>query len=382
MSVYQATVDPAERNTSHTMMLELVGSDKEVLDVGCASGYLAEALGKNGCLVSGIEYDPRDAEKAKPFLVELVVADLNEVDLAEQFPNSTFDTIVFGDVLEHLLDPQTVLTSSLKLLRPGGSVVISIPNVAHGSVRLALLQGRWNYTDTGLLDRTHIKFFTFNSLLAMLEKSGLAVTELRSTVADPLATEVGIDNEALPVEAVEWVRGQAHAQAYQFVLSAKLAEAGDDTDPGNQHVLPAIPLPQVRDLDTEIADLRGHVAMLEERNSDLDRQLTKEHAAVIELRRAVLTSRDYAIGAEAQVGRLRAQVVKAQQETHEARIDAHYAHTELAKAIKDAQNAHAALAAAHVNIRVRQAVARMVGPRVWRLMTAPFRPLRRKLTGR
>ena len=379
MSVYQATVDPAERNTSHTMMLELVGADREVLDVGCASGYLAEALGRNGCLVSGVEYDPVDAEKARPFLVDLAVADLNQVDLAEQFPGKAFDTIVFGDVLEHLLDPATVLTSSLRLLRPGGSIVISIPNVAHGSVRLALLQGRWNYTDTGLLDKTHIRFFTLKTLLAMLEKAGLAVTELRSTVADPLATEVGIDNLELPADAVEWVRQQAHAQAYQFVLSARVGEG--DNELSGQHLLPAIPLPKVRDLNTEIAELRGHVRTLEAHAVDLDASLTKERAKVTELRRAVLTSRDYAIGAEAQVGRLRAQVVKAQQETHEARIDAHYAHTELAKAIKDAQNAHAALAAAHVNVRIRQTVARMVGPRAWRLMTAPFRPLRRKLTG-
>lgn len=379
MSVYQATVDPAERNTSHTMMLELVGADKEVLDVGCASGYLAEALGRNGCLVSGVEYDPVDAEKARPFLVELVVADLNQVDLAEQFPTSTFDTIVFGDVLEHLLDPATVLTSSLRLLRPGGSIVISIPNVAHGSVRLALLQGRWNYTDTGLLDKTHIRFFTLKTLLAMLEKAGLTVTELRSTVADPLATEVGIDNLELPPEAVEWVREQPHAQAYQFVLSAKVGEP--DISAAEQHALPAIPVPKVRDLNTEIAELRAHVRTLEAHAVDLDGALVKERARVTELRRAVLTSRDYAIGAEAQVGRLRAQVVKAQQETHEARMDAHYAHTELAKAIKDAQNAHGMLAAAHFSVRLRRAVARLVGPRAWRLMTAPFRPLRRRLTG-
>lgn len=383
MSVYQATVDPAERNTSHTMMLELVGTDKEVLDVGCASGYLAEALGRNGCLVSGVEYDPVDAEKARPFLAELVVADLNQVDLAEQFGSSTFDMIVFGDVLEHLLDPATVLTSSLKLLRPGGSIVISIPNVAHGSLRLALLQGRWNYTDTGLLDKTHIRFFTLKTLLEMLEKAGLSVTELRSTVADPLATEVQIDAEVLPSEAVQWVREQAHAQAYQFVLTAQVAQSVDSVvDAAKQHALPAIPLPKVRDLHTEIAELRAHVRTLEAHAVDLDGALTKEKAQNTDLRRAVLTSRDYAIGAEAQVGRLRAQVVKAQQETHEARIDAHYAHTELAKAIKDAQNAHAALAAAHFNVRVRQSVAKMVGPRAWRLMTAPFRPIYRKLSGR
>jgi len=86
VSVYQATVDPAERNTSHTMMLELVGGNKAVLDVGCASGYLAEALGKNGNVVSGIEYDAGDAEKARPFLKDLVVADLSFISLTKVLP--------------------------------------------------------------------------------------------------------------------------------------------------------------------------------------------------------------------------------------------------------------------------------------------------------
>ncbi len=211
VSVYEATVDPAERNTSHALILELVGHDKRVLDVGCASGYLSEALGKNGCTVSGIEYDATEAEKARPFLEQLVVADLNEVDLAEQFPVESFDVIVFGDVLEHLLDPDAVLAASLKLLRPNGSVVISIPNVAHGSVRLALLQGRWNYTPTGLLDRTHVRFVTYESLLAMLERAGLAVTDLRATVADPLATEVAVDSGACPRRSSPGSAGNPYA---------------------------------------------------------------------------------------------------------------------------------------------------------------------------
>ena len=372
MSVYQATVDPAERNTSHTMMLELVGSDKAVLDVGCASGYLAEALGKNGNVVSGIEYDAGDAEKARPFLAELVVADLNTVDLAEQFPPASFDVVVFGDVLEHLMYPISVLRASLALLRPGGTVVISIPNVAHGAVRLSLLQGRWDYTPTGLLDRTHVRFFTFDTLLAMLEEVGLSVTELRSTVADPLATEVQVDGDVLPPEAVDWVRHQAHAQAYQFVLSARVAEPAEDGS--IQHtaeVAPAVDVEPVRDIHTEVAELRAQIAPLGE-------QILQEKAEITALRRRVLTSRDHAIGAEAQLGRLRAEVTKARTETHEARLDAQYAHSELAKSIKDSQQAHALLAEQHW---VRHRVAVAVGPRAWRMMTAPLRPLRRVLMG-
>jgi len=365
VSVYQATVDPAERNTSHTMMLELVGAGKAVLDVGCASGYLAEALGKNDNVVSGIEYDATDAEKARPFLKDLVVADLNVVDLAEQFAAHSFDVIIFGDVLEHLLYPVSVLRSALALLRPGGSIVISIPNVAHGAVRLSLLQGRWDYTPTGLLDRTHIRFFTFDTLLAMLEEVGLSVTELRATVADPLATEIQVDGNVLPPDAVDWVRRQDHSDVYQFVLSAQVAEpAADGSIQHAADVLPSVDLAPVHDIHTEVAELHTQIAA--------------HKAEITALRRQVLTSRDHAIGAEARLGILRAEVTKARTEAHEARVEAHHVHSELAKSIKDAQEAHALLNRQHW-IRHRLAVA--IGPRAWAMITAPLRPLRRALMG-
>lgn len=366
MSVYQANVDPAERNTSHSLMLELVGSDRVVLDVGCASGYLAEALGKNGCLVSGIEYDEQEAEKARPFLQQLVVADLNQVDLAEQFPGSKFDVIVFGDVLEHLLNPAEVLKSSLGILADDGSVVISIPNVAHGSVRLALLQGRWKYTPTGLLDRTHIRFFTVETLLEMLHDAGLTATELRSTTADPLATEVSIDDAHLPSGVVEWVRHQAQGHSYQFVLSAKRAAVGDSS--AEPEVVPAITTEPVHDVHTEVAELRARIGQL-------SGELAAEQQKVVDLRRAVLTSRDHAIGAEAQISRARAELAIARSETNAARVAAHDYRVELVRVTELAQ-------AAPLPVRIRLAFAQLVGPRVWRVLTAPFRPIRKILTGR
>ncbi|KQR16697.1 hypothetical protein ASF78_04895 [Cellulomonas sp. Leaf334] len=225
MFQYDTTIDPAADNTSHGLLLSLVGADRRVLDLGCATGYLAEALGANGCTVSGVEYVPEAAEKARPFLEKLVVADLNDFDLVAEFGAGTFDVLVFGDVLEHLLDPVSVLRSAVPLLAPGGSVVISIPNVAHGSLRLALLQGRWRYTDTGLLDRTHIRFFTRRSLLELLASAGLAPVDVRRTTADPLGVEVQIDAAELPAGVVEWLAGQPDADTYQFVVRAVVDDA-------------------------------------------------------------------------------------------------------------------------------------------------------------
>ena len=148
MPTYDADFDALSDNNSHSLMVRLVGPDKRVLDVGCATGYLGEALIARGCRVSGVEIDPESASRAAKLLDEVVVADLAQVDLVAHFGAASFDVVVLGDILEHLTDPDRLLRHVTRLLAPGGSVVISTPNVTHGSLRLALLQGRWRYTDT------------------------------------------------------------------------------------------------------------------------------------------------------------------------------------------------------------------------------------------
>jgi len=191
-SKYDTDVDPASE-TSHAQMLRLVGSNKRVLDVGCASGYLARCLREQGCRVSGVEVDPEAAAEAAPVLDEVVVGDLEQLDLPAEFAGKTFDVIVFGDVLEHLRDPLPVLRSVRDLLSPGGAVVISVPNIAHADVRLALLQGKFSYRPVGLLDTTHVRFFTRDSLRAFLRDAGFVAVDVQTTTADVLTTELADD---------------------------------------------------------------------------------------------------------------------------------------------------------------------------------------------
>ncbi|GIG39603.1 class I SAM-dependent methyltransferase [Cellulomonas phragmiteti] len=226
MPTYDTVVDEALEDNSHAYLVRLVGPGKRVLDVGCATGYLGEVLKRRGCEVVGVEIDPAAAAQAAEVLDEVLVADLEQVDLLDSFERGSFDVVVFGDVLEHLRDPLRLLRTCVGLLRPGGSVVVSVPNVAHGAVRLALLQGRWTYQDRGLLDRTHVTFFTRVSLLRLMSDAGLAVVDLWPTHADALATEVAVDTSALPEGSLEWVRRQPDADVYQFVLRAVL----DDRD--------------------------------------------------------------------------------------------------------------------------------------------------------
>jgi 2-polyprenyl-3-methyl-5-hydroxy-6-metoxy-1,4-benzoquinol methylase len=220
MPKYDTTVDTTNANTSHSVMVDLVGGHKRVLDVGCATGYLGETLIARGCTVTGIEIDPEAAEIARGRLARVIVGDLTSLDLEEAFGAERFDVAVLGDVVEHVVEPAELLARVASLLVPGGSVVLSVPNVAHGSVRLALLQGRWRYRDLGLLDRTHLRFFTRESVEALVREAGLVAVEVRATRRDPLDSEIEVDVAALPAGVVDWVRQQPEASVYQFVLRA------------------------------------------------------------------------------------------------------------------------------------------------------------------
>ena len=227
MHRYEVELDLTNANTSHTLMLDLIGGNKRVLDVGCASGYLAEALNGRGCVVSGVEADPALAELARPHLEKVVVADVEACDLVDAFGPGTFDVIVFGDVLEHLRDPLPVLRQARPLLAEGGTVVASVPNIAHASIRLALLQGRFEYQPTGLLDNTHLRFFTLATLEQLFRDAGLVAVEVRRTTTGPFDTTHAIDERDFSPEIVDLVMADPEALTYQFVLRAVLDGAGE-----------------------------------------------------------------------------------------------------------------------------------------------------------
>ncbi len=167
--------------STHGMLLELVGSGKRVLDFGCASGYLAAFMKANGCSVTGIEINPQAAEAARAYCDEVIVADLDRRSLAEILPGRLFDVVVFSDILEDLRDPWRVLDEARALLGPAGFAVLSIPNIAHGAVRLALLRGGFQYAKEGLLDEDHLRFFTLRSVRELCLRSGYRVDVMNRT---------------------------------------------------------------------------------------------------------------------------------------------------------------------------------------------------------
>jgi methionine biosynthesis protein MetW len=276
MSRYRVDIEPSNPNDSHFQVVQLVGSGHDVLDVGCADGDVGRLLQETGNRVSGLDRDEEAAEKARADLQRVVVADLDTSSLLDHFEAASFDVVVLADVLEHLREPERALREATELLREGGRLVLSVPNVAHGALRLALLQGRWSYTEVGLLDRTHLHFFTRTSLLQLLEGVGLAVDDLRATVADPLGVEVELEPDRIPATLVEWVRHQPDALHYQFVLTARRADPDSEPAP-RPRLIPAVPLDAVRAQDADTEQMREQQ----------------------DLRHRLLTTRDHIIGLEA-----------------------------------------------------------------------------------
>lgn len=224
---YEAEIDLRNQNTSHALLVELVGRDKRVLDVGCANGALGRMLKVRGCRVSGLEMDGAAAQVAQQVLDDVLVGDVGDVDLVGHFGEASFDVVVFGDVLEHLADPCAVLKRVRPLLTGSGSVLASIPNVAHGSVRLSLLNGRFDYRPLGLLDSTHLRFFTRGSVHELFREAGLVPLEMRRTTAGVFDTEIGVRRADFEPGVVDAVEGDPDSTTYQFVVRAVPADRPD-----------------------------------------------------------------------------------------------------------------------------------------------------------
>jgi GT2 family glycosyltransferase/spore maturation protein CgeB/tetratricopeptide (TPR) repeat protein/SAM-dependent methyltransferase len=153
------------------LLAQIPPTASDVLDVGCAAGLLGQALKRRQpTRVVGIERNPRAAGAARSRLDEVLVSDAE--DEAVQFPNMTFDVVVCGDILEHLREPLNFLRRVRSWLRPTGQLVASIPNVRHHSVVRSLLAGDWTYESAGLLDRTHLRFFTRREIEKLLFRAG------------------------------------------------------------------------------------------------------------------------------------------------------------------------------------------------------------------
>ena len=210
------------------LLLEKVlarGSGLAVLDLGFGAGSLARRIRPACRYLAGVECDPEAAEDGARFFDQPLVGDLLEGVSGPW--KERFDVIVAGDVLEHLPRPEDLLSALRPLLKTDGALLVSLPNVANVTVRIGLLFGRFAYAPRGILDRTHVRFFTRATGRALLEENGYRVVSVDAT-AMPL--ELAVPALGRPPLA-GLVRAAAHGAArlwpallgYQFVYEARPA---------------------------------------------------------------------------------------------------------------------------------------------------------------
>jgi methionine biosynthesis protein MetW len=169
-------LDPTE---STGMIASMIPAGARVLDVGCGTGSVSRlVMDACHCTVFGIEPDADRAAAASANGIEIVGAQLTE-DLIPRL--GLFDVVLFADVLEHLVDPFEALQLAQKFLRVRGAIVASLPNIAHWTVRLDLLHGHFDYQPVGIMDATHLRWFTRRSLFRLFTQAGYCIVETKAS---------------------------------------------------------------------------------------------------------------------------------------------------------------------------------------------------------
>jgi glycosyltransferase involved in cell wall biosynthesis len=182
-------------HSSHTFVKDAVGTGNEVLDIGCGEGFLDSQFRDAGNRVWGIDFIPE--AKFRSAMEGYAQADLNQglQPYPEMLHGRQFDKILLMDVLEHLQRPEQMLQDCIPLLRANGQLVVSVPNVVNISVRLLMLLGKFEYTDRGILDKTHVRFYTRASSRKLLEDAGYEVVSHKMTIIPAeLAMGMSVNN--------------------------------------------------------------------------------------------------------------------------------------------------------------------------------------------
>jgi len=258
---YDFAVDPDDPNTSYGVIFRNIGDGSSVLDLGCAYGTLGAVLvERRGCSVTGVDLDEDAVAAARDKGLEAHVADLRTTDLDALLGHRRFDRIIVADVLEHLVEPERLLAQAVSLLAEGGAIVASIPNISHIDVQLMLAGDRWDYVPAGLLDRTHLRFYTLPGIRGMARRCGLRLASVEQVRLPPLGTEIwqqepppGCPPRMLRVWETLAGHRNPHLTVYQHVVVM---------EPGGEPTEDAVVEPAAGTLDVVVTTAPGRITRL------------------------------------------------------------------------------------------------------------------------
>ncbi len=221
-------LDPTTSDSLATIA-RAVSAGSEVLELGPGPGTLTQHLREAlGCQVDCVERSPEMAASARSWARNVWEADLDTTELGERSGGRTYDLVIAADVLEHLEDPARVLEQCRERLKPGGELLLSLPNVGHAAVLLELMKGRFPYGGFGILDRTHRWFFTRESVLALVRGAGFRVESIDTIVRMPETTEFQRRFDQLSASLRTELLHHPDALTYQFVTRARVGSMPDE----------------------------------------------------------------------------------------------------------------------------------------------------------
>lgn len=240
--VYERDVDE-QANDSLAKVVSRIPHGAKVLDVGTGSGALGRFLKARDCAVDGVTCSSAEAQRAKTSYDHVHVVDLESVRLSDTISGGRYDVVVCADVLEHLRNAEQVLADLVTLLAPGGKIIVSIPNVTHLGIVLALMAGQFVRTREGLLDATHVRFVDEAGLDRLVADSGLVATERMAVRRALHETEfASVDLGSIPDAIRAYLATVENADIYQFVWVL---------EPSTSPVAPSGEAPAVPRIDVE-----------------------------------------------------------------------------------------------------------------------------------
>ncbi len=273
---YDFAVDPGNRNSTYGLICDRVPEGAAVLDIGCSSGNLGLVLERlRGCRVLGIDIDRDAVAVARSQGLEAIVADLTREPAAVVVGERRFDVIILADVLEHLVSPASVLAPVGALLNPGGRVLCSFPNITHVDVQAMLAQDEWRTQPTGILDETHLRFFTAGSFTSLAFSCGYDVAAIERVTLPLLGTEVLDYGRRLSlgppeVAALAGVsqRANPNGEVYQYVFELRLASErarlSEGPRLGRELTGDPVPPAQAGRLDVVVRTIEGRLGYLKD----------------------------------------------------------------------------------------------------------------------
>ena len=301
MADYVYDFDPADTNNTAAAVFRFAlrdaggadGSGGRVLDLGSGPGIVSGRLAReHGRDVVCVDVSADSLKLAAEAGVRTVLANIEDPASLEQFKGEAFDVVIVADVLEHLRDPGAVLVQLLRqrVIAESGALVVSFPNVIHEAVLAELAAGKFEYTETGLLDRTHVRFFTLESLRALLEGSGFLVESVHRTTRTLEQTQQRQRRDELPPGGREWIAGLGgEHRTFQYVLLARPSSATG----------------QLAALRQELAEqAAAHTAQLDELTSRLARH-RRDAERIGELERLLAAERALALRRLDEIAKLR-----------------------------------------------------------------------------